>query len=213
MRGVAAPSPLRRHSVPVAAVIVTAGLALLVAACGTSASSTGSDGSSNAGGSASSPSAVGYSRCMRSHGVPNFPDPDSSGALPKVSAQLLGVSGSALQAAEEVCQRLYPKNGGSLVRSLRQCEETSECPQAMVQQVTTQLRKFAQCMRTHGVPNWPDPTIDSQGRPAVVIRPWKLGVNPDSNQINSKMDECRQVEHPEVPTPIVEYLPPNGQGG
>jgi len=27
------------------------------------------------------------------------------------------------------------------------------------------------------------------------------------------MDECRQVEHPEVPTPIVEYLPPNGEGG
>ncbi len=79
----------------------------------------------------------------------------------------------------------------------------------MVQHVMTQLRSFAQCMRSHGVPNWPDPTIDSQGRPEVVIRPWKLGVNPDSNQVGTKMDECQQVEHPEVPTPIEEYLPPN----
>jgi hypothetical protein len=50
--------------------IAAAGLALL-AACGTP----------SAGGTAGSPSAVAYSHCMRSHGVPNWPDPtvDSEG--------------------------------------------------------------------------------------------------------------------------------------
>ena len=90
MKASVAPSPLRRRGVPVAAVIATASLALLVAACGGSASATGSGGASNAGGSPSSLSAVGYSHCMRSHGVPNFPDPDSSGQLPKGDAQHLG---------------------------------------------------------------------------------------------------------------------------
>ena len=27
------------------------------------------------------------------------------------------------------------------------------------------MLKFSQCMRSHGVPNWPDPTTDSEGRP------------------------------------------------
>ena len=68
-------------------------------------------------------------------------------------------------------------------------------------------------MRTlPGVPKWPDPTIDSQGPPVVLIYPWKLGVDPDSNQVNTEMKECRQVEHPEVPTPMVEYLPLDGEG-
>lgn len=81
----------------------------------------------------------------------------------------------------------------------------------MVQQVMTQLRRFSQCMRSHGIPKWPDPVIDAQGKPEVVIKPWLLGVNPDSNQVNSVMDQCRQAEHPQVPTPIEEYLPPSGQ--
>ena len=33
------------------------------------------------------PSAVAYSACIRSHGVPNFPDPDSSGQVPKADPQ------------------------------------------------------------------------------------------------------------------------------
>ncbi len=40
-------------------------------------------------------------------------------------------------------------------------------PQALVQQVLSAGREFAQCMRSHGVPNWPDPTLDSRGAPAV----------------------------------------------
>ena len=106
-----------------------------------------------------------------------------------------------------------PDTGASLATSLRKCEEQGGCPRAMVQQVMTQLRKFSRCMRSHGVPKWPDPVIDAQGKPEVIIKPWLLGVDPDSNQVNTVMDRCRHVEHPQVPTPIEEYLPPSGQSG
>jgi hypothetical protein len=195
-----------------AAVIATAALVLLAAACSSSPSHTGSGGSStgsgastNAGGSAGSPSAITYSQCMRSHGVPNFPDPPSSGQVPKASAQLLGVSTSQLQAAQTACQHLYPNNGGSgwvLTKdSIGQCEETGDCPQALVQAAMTALRTYARCMRSHGVPNWPDPTIDSEGRPDFDLLHVQ-GFDPNSSQTSNIMQECYHVMPGGVPVPV-----------
>ncbi len=177
-----------------AAIIITAALALPAAACSSSGSSTGSDGSPSAGGSSSSPSAVVYSSCMRSHGVPNFPDPDSSGQLPKGDAQRFGVSSSQLQAARQACQQLLPNNGGAIdASSIDQCMMAGDCPGALVQQVLTEERNFAQCMRSHGVPNWPDPSIDSQGRPVFAISISKLGFDPYSPQVWAKGNHCSHL--------------------
>ncbi len=174
-----------------AAIIATAGLGLL-AACSGSPSSAGSGGSPNAGGSASSPSAVGFSRCMRSHDVPNFPDPGSSGQIPKESAQHLGVSSSQFTAAQRACQHLLPTTGGSLTASsLQQCYLAGVCPQALVQQAVNAGLKFARCMRSHGVPNWPDPTIDSQGRPVFNITVPR----PPPPQVSTAINKCERLEH------------------
>ena len=136
------------------------------------------------------PSAVAYSQCMRSHGVPNFPDP-AGGVPPKVSAQELGVSSSQLQAAQGACQHLLPATGGSLsASSLRQCYLAGVCPQALVQQALSAGREFASCMRSHGVPNWPDPTIDSQGRPLFNITVPR----PPPAQVSTAMNECERLE-------------------
>jgi hypothetical protein len=175
-----------------AAIIATVGLALLAAGCG------GSSGASNAGStnsqSPTSPSAVGYSHCMRSHGVPTFPDPDSSGQLPKGDAQRFGVSSSRLQAARQACQQLLPNNGGAInANSIQQCMMADDCSQALVQQVLNEERNFARCMRSHGVPNWPDPTIDTQGRPVFAISISKDGFDPYSPQIWAKGDDCSHL--------------------
>jgi hypothetical protein len=176
-----------------AAIIATAGLALLAAACGGSGSSTDS-GSPSAGGSTTSPSAVGYSACMRSHGVPNFPDPESSGHVPKADAQQLGVSPSQLQAAERACKHLYPTTGGAFQQQTQQCEETGDCPQALVQRILTVQRKYARCIRSHGVPNWPDPTIDSHGRPYFnVSRAGLSSQYTHSSLFESKDRECERA--------------------
>jgi len=155
----------RRTARTVAAIIATAVLALLAAACSGSPSSAGSAGSPHAAGSSSSPSAVAYSACMRSHGVPNYPDPDSNGHLTKRGAQQFGVSSSQFQAAQHACQELLPNTNGSFMQQFQQCVQGGVCPQALVQQALTLMRNLAQCLRSHGVPNWPDPTIGPGGAP------------------------------------------------
>ena len=172
-----------------AAIIVTGALVVLAAAC-SSPSSAGSPPA--AAGSATSSSAVAYSHCMRFHGVPNFPDPPSSGVVPKSDPRELGASSSQVQAAQRDCQHLYPTNGRAVGASLRQCEETGDCPQAMVQRVVNDMRLLARCMRSHGVPNWPDPTVDSEGRPDFNLL-HVHGFDPNSPQINNKMQECGHV--------------------
>jgi hypothetical protein len=106
---------------------------------------------------------------MRSHGVPSFPDPDSGGNLPKGDAAQLGVSSSQLQTAQRACRTVLPDTGGSFEDQARNCFETTACPQALVQRILDVQRGYSRCMRSRGVPNWPDPTVDAQGRPGFVI--------------------------------------------
>jgi hypothetical protein len=125
---------------------------------------------------------------MRSHGVPNFPDPLSNGELPKTSAQLLGVSISQFGAAQRACQHLLPTtvtNSG-----LEQCEAAGVCSRAETQLMLNDGLRFARCMRSHGVTNWPDPSADSQGRVAFAISVSQDGFDPHSQQIEAKVNEC-----------------------
>jgi hypothetical protein len=131
---------------------------------------------------------------MRTHGVPNFPDPGSDGGIPKGDAQQFGVSEPQFQAAQTACQPLLPA-GGSLDQQAEQCIASDDCPPALVQQLLNVEREFAQCMRSHGWPHWPDPTIDSQGRPVFVISiSGDLGgIDPHEPQISSIEDECNRL--------------------
>jgi hypothetical protein len=181
------------------AAVAAAALALMAAACAGSGSSAGSNGAANTGMSATSASGVAYSACMRSHGVPNYPDPDSSGQLPKPDAHHLGVSNTQLQAAQQACQHLLPITGRAInAGSVQQCMMADDCPRALVQEVQTEERSFAECMRSHGVPNWPDPTTDSQGRPVFAISISKDGFNPYSKPIWAKGNQCSHLM-PELP--------------
>jgi hypothetical protein len=182
-----------------AAVIATASLALLVACSGSP--SAGSGGSPNAGGSVSSPStflrkALAFSRCVRADGVPNWPDPTGNGRIPKETAQLLRVSGSRLQAALTACQHLLPNTGN-----------IDNNPAALNQWWSVMLH-FARCMRSHGVPNWPDPSPYPQDsvRPTFNLHAagigFHLGAQPgnivNSPQIQAKVRQCESVVHENV---------------
>jgi hypothetical protein len=183
--------------IPIQAARTAAAMAALVllAACGGSPANTGSSvntGSpANVGSSAHSQSAVAFSHCMRSHGLPDYPDPSGNGTLPKTSAQLLGVSSSAFDAAQRACQQLLPATGGSLTASsIQQCYLAFVCPQALVQQALSAGRVFAQCMRSHGVPYWPDPTLDAQGRPLFNINVPR----PQPAQVTAAGNECSRLD-------------------
>jgi hypothetical protein len=193
----AQPPPVRTA----AAIIAAAALALLAAACssGSSPSSAGSGGSLAAGGSAGFPSAVAYSACMRSHGVPNYPDPDNNGQLPKTDAQLLGLSTSRYQAAQQACQHLLP-TGGSIQQQEHQCMQNSDCPPALVQQMMAADLKLARCMRSHGVPNFPDPTNGGSAGPIFNIT--KSGISDaasHTSQFEAKLTECGRLAGANAP--------------
>jgi hypothetical protein len=144
---------------------------------------------------------------MRSHGVPRYPDPPPQAppGFPAAvgSAHEVGVSPSRLQAAQRACYHTLPIDDTKLNRlSLAQCEVVGDCPSTLVQQAMTQLEKFARCMRSHGVPNWPDPTIGSGGTPVFDISPGKDGFDPFSSQLQDKLNECEHVEHPVLGEPL-----------
>ena len=115
---------------------------------------------------------------MRSHGVPSFPDPNSSGVFDKPSIYQLS-GNPRFQAATQTCGRLLPDGGPGVPPS-----------PAVVQQIQTDMLKFAGCMRSRGVPNWPDPTLD-RGR--AVFNPQAVGIDPNSPQISAKMHDCERV--------------------
>jgi len=165
----------------------TAGLALLAAACGGSSPHAGGSAPSQAANS----QALAYARCVQHRGVPNYPDPDSSGQLPKTDARLLGVSTSQYQAARQACRHLLPA-GGSLKQREAQCMQNSDCPPALVQRMLTADRKLARCMRSHGSPNFPDPTTD----PMPIFNITKAGISDaesHTHQFVAKLTECGRL--------------------
>jgi hypothetical protein len=163
---------MNRRAVWSTALVAMALTGLLATACG------GGTPAAATAGTTSSPSAAAYSRCMRSHGLPGFPDPDSRGNYPTVDARHLGVSDARYQAAEQACQHLLP-TGGSLQQQTNQCLWFGQCPPALLQQLMNLEREYARCMRTNGVPNWPDPTFN-KGRPAFDL--GSAGIDPQSTE-------------------------------
>jgi hypothetical protein len=173
-----------------AAVVATAGLALVAAACGGSpgarvaqvgSSGTGSSSTSSAA-SAPVSRAVGFSECMRSSGVPTFPDPNSSGGIPKESLQQLGISSSRYQAAQRACRHLLP-NGGR------------PPDQAQQQRVIALAVTFARCVRSHGVPGFPDPGSDGR-----IPDPSTVGIDQGSPKFRAANQACGKYRPPYMPS-------------
>jgi len=147
---------------------VAAGVALLVAACGGSSSSGPSSGVTN------QQTAVAYAQCVRSHGVPNFPDPNSQGEI-IISGQ--NISQSQLQTARAACKKLLPAGGSGQV------------PAGQEHAAMSELLKYASCMRAHGIPNFPDPVSNGHG----ASFPGTTGLDPHSQQFQSAQQACRSL--------------------
>jgi hypothetical protein len=163
---------------------------LLAAGCGGSSggakvaqigttSTTKNGGSSN---SSDSGNPTAYSACMRSHGVGNFPDPDSKGRIKVTSGvgpggQKTGVDVNSPQfdRARKACQKLQP-NGG----------RPTAAQQAKEQQ---QALKFAQCMRSHGVSKFPDPKPGG----AFSLGTKSGGVDPNTPQFQAAQKTCQKL--------------------
>jgi hypothetical protein len=155
-----------------AVLVVASGVATLATACG---------GSPSAGSTTTPlPTAqpLAFSHCMRAHGVPTFPDPNSSGVWPKDKVYL-AAGNPSFASAERVCGHLLPDGGPGV----------SPSP-SVVQLIQTDMTKFAQCMRAHGVPRWPSATLD-RGR--AVFDPAAAGIDVNAPKVSSEIHTCEQV--------------------
>ena len=148
--------------------VAFAGLALAASGCGGSkvpsiasvatATSSSAAGSTNpTGGGADSGSPLGqtqlqkdalkYARCMRANGVPDFPDPNSSGSFLFQTGSGFDPSSPSVRAARAKCQKLLP--GGGFPGPGTNTHPSGEWLRHMV--------KVAECMRGHGISDFPDP--------------------------------------------------------
>jgi hypothetical protein len=128
---------------PVAAL---ATLAVIVAGCSNAPAGTANGG--DGGTAVAREKAVKFAECMRNNGVTGFPDPDASGALTidgVVNGSSLDPNSAAWKRAIGACQSLEPSGFTGHRRTPEQQKA------ALV---------FAQCIRDHGVHDFPDPTVD-----------------------------------------------------
>ncbi len=165
-----------------AAVVCT----LALAACG---------GSSSPGANAQSSVADGalkFARCMREHGIKNFPDPQVAGGGAKFSFRSKGpgqggLSPQTMEAAQRACRHFMAADRPKLT------------PQERVQR-EEQVRKFAKCMREHGVNVQ---TSTAGGGALMRIQAGKAtgGPNPESPAFQAAQKACQGL------------LPSKGPGG
>jgi hypothetical protein len=125
---------------------------------------------------------------MRSHGVPNFPDPDASGnIIQHVGPGQPSGNTPQEQRADDTCHHLLPGGGqGNLAAQRR---------------TVGQLLKAAHCMRAHGEPNFPDPTVHSAAASGdtvslpgnITLNLGSAGIDIKSPQFQAAQRACRSV--------------------
>jgi hypothetical protein len=112
--------------------------------------------------------ALKYAQCMRDHGITNFPDPQGNGGI-AIDAGSLGLDprSQAFKDADAACEKYLSQVGSRLAPN----------PAAQADAL-----KFAQCMRSHGVSNFPDPPSNPGTGPVTNENP---GSGPGSGSIVS----------------------------
>ena len=161
---------VRGSSRPGARAALTAlalGGALLNAGCGGSSSpgvahvatptGSGSTSSTTASASPASPASqeqamLAFAKCMRANGEPSFPDPSAGGGF---IVHGVNPSSPVFKAAQAKCQRLMP--GGGLPGPGSTTSPSS--------QTLARFLRVAQCMRAHGIRDFPDPRTSVPSHP------------------------------------------------
>jgi hypothetical protein len=119
---------------------------------------------------------TGFAACMRSHGEPGFPDPNAQGVISISSGAGLDPGSPQFEKARQACQKLLP-GGGRLPSPALQAQERARA------------LAFSACMRSHGVPKFPDPRFLSGGKVAISIGA-SSGIDPQSPQFQAAQKAC-----------------------
>ncbi len=176
-----------------AALAAAAGIALLASACGgASPSAAVADVGSTGTTTGSSPDATAsadptaFAACMRSHGVADFPDPDSKGRIRITSGMTAGGTHTGLDPNSPQWQKA--------MRSCKQFAPNGGAPDAKAQAAAIkQMLAFAACMRAHGVLKFPDPQVVQGGGVKETMKPAD-GLDPASPTFQAAQTTCHKSQ-------------------
>jgi hypothetical protein len=163
---------------------------------GAAVSDGGSSKGSPSGGAvqlASGPNALKFSECMRANGVPNFPDPNAQGVIADNSHAGLDPTSPQFQKADKACATKYIGRGGAAPTLTQQAKEQASA------------LAFSKCMRSHGEPDFPDPTFSSSGGAAIkLVDGSGKAIDTNSPTYQAAQTRCNSLLH----------IPPNsGKAG
>ena len=158
-----------------------------VASLGAPATTTTAAGSSAPSGPGSGPGgaatltlksadAAKFAACMRAHGVPNFPDPNTQGAISIGPGSGIDPGSAKFNAAQQHCRKLLP-NGGN------------PSPQQQARMRAAALA-FSACMRRHGVTDFPDPTFSDGGARIKITGGSSSDLDPRSPVFQAAQHAC-----------------------
>jgi hypothetical protein len=154
-----------------------------VGAASASSPSGGSSGGtpeSNETSAAAQQKMVKFAECMRTHGEPEFPEPTEGHiAIHNQNGHGPDPESSQFKAAEKACSKYAPSKVAP-----------SPAQQAKMQESAL---KFSECMRHHGVPNFPDPKFSSGGGGVrVTLKAGGAGgLDPSSPQFQAAQKACQ----------------------
>ena len=168
-----------------AAVLLTiSGLSL--AACGSSTPSSSGAQKSASAATNNGNKALAFSQCMRSHGVPNFPDLKNGHLDLQVQQTPNGttvdgvsVNGPAFQAAQQACQQYLPTGGVATAGASAT--------------IRAAALKFSQCMRANGLPNFPDLKVSTANGRVQFQSGAGSGIDPNSPAFQAAQVKCRPL--------------------
>jgi len=171
----------RRRSLIPTSLGALAALSVLTSGCGSSSpSSTVSASSGQSNQAQSIQPAINFSDCMRSHGVSDFPDPTSSPRGFKASLSPDTPHSPAFIAALRPCQHLLLQlKGGNQSPPHTQAQDAA-------------FLAFAGCLRSHGFPNFPDPSSTGDITHEMLA---SAGINLHQPAVAQAADACVGVTH------------------
>jgi hypothetical protein len=185
----------------VTTLLAITGVAAVAAGCGSSSHKppTGASGQSPQNFAST---AYKHAACMRSHGVPNFPDPQISTNGNQVSIRQVlpqSVANSPqFKAADKDCRGLVPGLANE-----------SPAQIAAQQHAHAQtLLAFAGCLRGHGVQGFPDPTAQGQLTLQMI---HAAGVDLQAPSLLTAAKACVGVTHGAITLAQVEQAIRNPQ--
>jgi hypothetical protein len=117
-----------------------------------------------------------FSKCMRAHGVKNFPDPDAQGQVVIAGNAGIDPGSRTFQAAQQACQKVLP-NGG-------------QPSPAQLARMRRAALAFSACMRAHGLPDFPDPVFLNGGAAIHLQGGPGTGLDPSSPTFQAAQRAC-----------------------